>query len=67
MLPMWALCDGSLGCSCTEKRKRAMRSGLYIEHGTRSTYQKGCRCKLCRAANTQVTRDQRARSGRGAA
>lgn len=28
----------------------------YVRHGVRSTYQRGCRCLLCREANTDYLR-----------
>lgn len=30
------------------------------EHGTRTRYNQGCRCQLCRAANAEYRRQQRA-------
>lgn len=64
MLPIWAICDGSLGCGCPKKKKAMLTKGLFIEHGTRSGYQRGCRCRSCTAANTEATRDYRRINGR---
>ena len=35
--------------------------GLASDHGERITYTRGCRCDLCRAANTAAERERRAR------
>lgn len=34
------------------------------EHGTRSRYNTGCRCELCRKANREYIRDWSARRGK---
>lgn len=55
---MFMLCDGSLGCDC-KARKKAASEGLptdkeiimlfkSLSHGSRTTYNKGCRCSECR-------------------
>lgn len=32
-----------------------------VEHGTFLSYQRGCKCDLCRAKNTEIARDQKAK------
>lgn len=46
------------GLSVPSSRRRY---GLASDHGERITYTRGCRCDLCRAANTAYERERKAR------
>lgn len=67
MLPMYMLCDGSLGdCNCLALRAAAKQAAQELarnRHGAHGMYQK-CRCTVCQTWNTQRMRDYRANKKR---
>lgn len=50
---IFELCDGSLGCDCPSRKAGKKR---VFKHGNRTSYQRGCRCTLCRNANAAYSR-----------
>lgn len=58
-------CTGEFGCDCPQYRNalrvRQKQNNNLRGHGTRSKYQKGCRCVVCRKANAKYQRERRSR------
>ena len=52
-IPMYLMCDGSLGCDCKKLRKQNKQRlrKRPPQHGTRRMWQNGCTCQLCEVGN----------------
>lgn len=66
--PLYLLgCTGEFGCDCVYVRAKYMTRMQNLKgHGSRSKYQKGCRCPLCKRANsgyTKLYRDRKQNDG----
>ena len=53
-------CTGEFGCDCPTRRYiREKQNKNLAGHGTRTKYQKGCRCLPCTRANARYSRELR--------
>lgn len=58
------LADCIVLCKTCHNRYTAEQLGYKLDHGTKWTYEKGCRCQECRVAHAQSQAEYRTRNGK---